>query len=159
MTYEKETNCPECGGSNKRIKASFWRNIKSLPQQGRPVVLQIRCHKFHCKGCGRHFNTRIYGVKKWGRSTEPLKAAVFNVCKKGYSNKDAASESGISVATVERFYHQMVQQKISHQRERLCPRYLGIDEHRFSRKLGFVTTFCNLERHSVFDVSPGSSVV
>jgi len=155
--YEKETLCPNCGSSEKCIKASFWRNIKSIPQQGHPVTLRIRCHKFHCKQCGRYFNTRLYGVKKWARSTEPLKSSVFNACKKGYSNKDAASESGLSVATVERFYHQMVQQKISHQKERLCPRYLGIDEHRFSRKIGFVTTFCNLERHSVFDVAPGRS--
>jgi len=46
---------------------------------------------------------------------EPLKHNVFNACRRGYSNKDAAREGGISVATVERFYHQMVLQKISHQ--------------------------------------------
>ena len=157
VVYKKDTPCPECGSSKKRIKASFWRNIKSIPQQGHPVTLRVRCHKFHCKRCGRYFNTRMHGIKKWSRSTEPLKSNVFHICKRGYSNRDAASESGISVATVERFYHQMVLQKISHQKERLCPRILGIDEHRFSRKVGFVTTFCNLERHSVFDVAPGRS--
>lgn len=99
----------------------------------------------------------MHGIKKWGRSTEPLKSTVFNICRRGYSNRDATSESGISVATVERFYHQMVVQKISHQSERLCPTILGIDEHRFSKKIGFVTTFCNLARHSIFDVAPGRS--
>ena len=157
VAYRKETQCPGCGSSKKRIKASFWREIKSIPQQGYPVTLHVRCHKFFCKQCGRYYNTRMHGVKKWSRSTEPLKSNVFNICKRGYSNRDAASESGISVATVERFYHQIVLQKISHQKERLCPRILGIDEHRFSRKVGFVTTFCNLERHSVFDVAPGRS--
>jgi len=34
---------------------------------------------------------------------------------------------------------------------------LGIDEHRFSKKVGFVTTFCNLEKQSVFDLAPGRS--
>jgi transposase len=72
-------------------------------------------------------------------------------------NKDAAFESGISVATVERFYHQMVVQKIGHQQNRPCPRFIGIDEHRFSKRTGFVTTFCNLEKHSVFDVARGRS--
>ncbi len=158
-TYDKETVCPNCSSSEKRIKASFWRKIKSIPQLGYPVTLHIRCHKYHCKQCGRYFNTRMHGVKKWSRSTEPLKNSVFNVCRKGYSNRDAATESGISVATVERFYHQMVTHRVSHQNERMCPRYLGIDEHRFSKKVGFVTTFCNLERHSIFDLAPGRSEV
>lgn len=155
--YKKDTLCPVCGSSSKRIKASFIREIKSIPQQRRPVTLLVKCHKFHCKTCGRYFNSRMNGIKKWNRSTEPLKSNVFHTCSRGYSNKDAAHESGISVATVERFYHQMVLNKISHQSQRMCPRFLGIDEHRFSKKVGFVSTFCNLERHSVFDIAPGRS--
>ena len=157
VVYKKETHCPECGSLEKRIKASFWREIKSIPLQGHPVILLVYCHKYHCKRCGRYFNTRMSGIKKWSRSTETLKHNVFNACRKGYSNKDAALEGGISVATVERFYHQMVLQKISHQKNRPCPRIIGIDEHRFSRRVGFVTTFCNLEKHSVFDIAPGRS--
>ena len=157
VDYKRETPCPECGSLKKRIKASFWREIKSLPQQGHLVTLHMYCHKYHCKQCGRYFNTRINGVKKWGRATEPLKHNVFNVCSRGYSNKDAAFESGMSVATVERYYHQMVLQKIRHQNNRPCPKIIGIDEHRFSKKMGFVTTFCNLEKHSVFDIAPGRS--
>ncbi len=157
VIYRKDTHCPECGSTNKRIKASFYRKIKSAPQHRSPVMLHVLCHKFHCKQCGRYFNTRMDGVKKWSRSTEPLKNNVFHTCSRGYSNKDAAYESGISVATVERFYHQMVQVKIRHQSNRNCPRFIGIDEHRFSKKIGFVTTFCNLERHSVFDIAPGRS--
>lgn len=155
--YTKETRCPNCGSSNKRIKASFWREIKSIPLQKRPVVLRIRCHKYHCKECGRYFNTRMNGIRKWSRSTEPLKNNVFQACSRGYSNCDAAYENGVSVATVERFYHQIVLQKVSHYKNRTCPRVIGIDEHRFSKKVGFVTTFCNLEKHSVFDVAPGRS--
>ena len=157
VTYNRETLCPDCGSGEKRIKASFWRNIKSVPQQGRPVPLRIRCHKYHCKQCGRYYNTRIKGVKKWSRSTEPLKTNIFNACRRGFSNRDAATECGISVATVERFYHQTVVHKIGHLQNRTCPKYIGIDEHRFSKKVGFATTFCNLEKHSVFDITPGRS--
>ena len=31
-TYTRETLCPACGGSEKRIKASFWRESRSVPQ-------------------------------------------------------------------------------------------------------------------------------
>ena len=157
VAYKKETLCPRCGHQEKRIKDSFWREVKSIPHQGYPVTLLVYCHKYHCKQCGRYFNTRMNGIKKWSRSTEPLKNNVFHRCRKGYSNKDAALENGVSVATVERYYHQMVLQKISHQQNRQCPRIIGIDEHRFSKKVGFVTTFCNLAKHSVFDIAPGRS--
>jgi transposase len=42
-------------------------------------------------------------------------------------------------------------------KDRLCPRVLGIDEHSFSGKGGYATTFCNLAKHSIFDVVQGKS--
>lgn len=157
VTYNQETVCPDCGSTEKRIKASFWRRIKSIPQLGNPVTLHVRCHKFHCKDCGRYFNTRMHGIKKWNRSTEPLKNNVFNTSSRGFTNRDIANESGISVASVERFFHQMVGLKVKHRSNRLCPRFLGIDEHRFTKRVGFATTFCNLEKHTVFDIATGRS--
>ena len=32
---------------------------------------------------------------------------------------------------------------------------LGIDEHFFSKKQGYVTTFCNLKKHKIFDIVKG----
>jgi len=38
-----------------------------------------------------------------------------------------------------------------------CPRVLGIDEHFFTRRKGFATTFVDLKNHKVFDVKLGRS--
>jgi len=38
-----------------------------------------------------------------------------------------------------------------------CPRVLGIDEHFFTRRQGYATTFCDLANHKVFDVVLGRS--
>jgi transposase len=40
---------------------------------------------------------------------------------------------------------------------RPCPRVLGIDEHFFTRKKGYATTFVDLKGHRVFDVKLGRS--
>jgi transposase len=40
---------------------------------------------------------------------------------------------------------------------RACPRVLGIDEHFFTRKKGYATTFVDLRNHKVFDVRLGRS--
>ncbi|SBV93841.1 transposase (fragment) [uncultured delta proteobacterium] len=59
------------------------------------------------------------------------------------------------MATVERYYHQMIVHKNSHFQNRVCPRVLGIDEHRFTRRHGFVTTFCDLQKRKVIDIALG----
>lgn len=68
-----EDRCPHCGGTELRVKDSFWREIKSYRVAVNPVRLRIRCHKFHCEHCGRYFNTRLPGVRPWSRATELLK--------------------------------------------------------------------------------------
>ena len=147
--------CPVCGGKELRTKDSFWRYLRNIRLHDRPSTLQIRCHKYLCLKCGKYFNTRLPGVKLWGRATELLKKSVFSVYNNGYSNKDIARENGIGVATVERYYHQMIVHKDSHFQNRVCPRVLGIDEHRFTRRHGFVTTFCDLRKRKVIDIALG----
>ena len=60
-------------------------------------------------------------------------------------------------ATIERWYQRHYEE---HHRELInkpCPVVLGIDEHFFSKKQGFATTFCDLRKHKVFDVVKGRS--
>jgi len=157
VEWQGKAVCPHCGSTFLWIKDTFWRAIKSLPHNGRASTLRVKCHKYHCQDCGRYFNTRMEGVKKWGRSTEVLKRDVFRQYNNGSSNKIIAKESGIGVASAERYYHQMIHRKNKQRSNRQCPRILGIDEHRFTKRKRFLTTFCDLEKHNVFDVAEGRS--
>jgi len=157
VSYTGTPQCPHCGGKHLRIKDTFRRTIKSIPLRGRASQLQIVCHKYLCGNCGRYFNTRLPGVRVWSRSTELLKKSVFQAYNKGCSCKDIAAENNIGLAGVERFYHHMARHKAGHWQNRECPHVLGIDEHRFTRKQGFLTTFCDLEKHRVFDIAKGRS--
>lgn len=86
-----------------------------------------------------------------------LKREVFRQYNNGSSNKTIANENGIGVASVERFYHQVIDLKVRQRNNWECPRYLGIDEHRFTRKVGFSTTFCDLANNKIFDIAKGRS--
>ena len=149
--------CPHCDGWKLRTKDSFWRELRSILIDEQPSRLRIKCHKYCCLDCGRYFNSRLEGVKKWSRTTEKLKRNIFIAYNKGVSCQDIAEENGMGVASVERYYHQIMQQKLSHWQNQQCPRILGIDEHRFTRKQGFLTTFCDLAKRRVFDVVKGRS--
>lgn len=147
--------CPHCGNTHLRTKDSFWRRIRSLRINDKPTTLQIQCHKYKCLSCNRYFNTRISCVKKWSRTTEILKRSVFKTYNKGQSNSSIAHDYGISFASAERYYHQMEILKNKQLENRCCPRVLCIDEHRFTRKQGFATTFCDIRNRCIFDVALG----
>jgi transposase len=58
---------------------------------------------------------------------------------------------------VGRIYAQFTERKAKERLSLDCPRVLGIDEHTLHRGQRFATTFCDLKRHRVFDISPGRS--
>lgn len=149
--------CPHCGNEKLRVKDTFVRTIRNIPIGNQGSRFQVTCHKYLCLGCGKYFNTRLPGVKTWSRTTELLKRNIFQSYNKGISCQDIATDNGIGVASVERYYHQVMQHKASHWKNRTCPRILGIDEHRFTRRQGFLTTFCDLAKRRVFDVVKGRS--
>lgn len=157
MRWKRENCCPLCGGERLRIRDSFRREIRSYRVAVNPVTLRIRCHKFRCERCGHCFNTRLPGVRPWNRATELLKKNVFLEYNKGVSNKDIAELQGISVATDERFHHQKILLEDSQFQNRLYPRFLGINEHQFTSRVGFATTFCDLGKNKVFDIALGKS--
>lgn len=148
--------CPHCGGTHLRTKDSFMRTLRSEPLRGFSLcTIKLLCHKYKCLECNKYFNTRIPSVLPWSRTTETLKRNVFMNINRGVSGKAVAADLGIGVASVERYYQQMIEYKDKQYSNRLCPQVLGIDEHRFTRKVGLVTTFCDLNKQRIFDVVQG----
>ena len=64
---------------------------------------------------------------------------------------------GVEPSTVSRIYAQFTERKAKERLSLDCPRVLGIDEHTLHKGQRFATTFCDLKRHRVFDISPGRS--
>jgi transposase len=58
---------------------------------------------------------------------------------------------------VERWFHDFLERKVAESKNTPCPRVMGIDEHFFTRKRGYVTTICNLRNHKVYDITLGRS--
>jgi transposase len=91
------------------------------------------------------------------RATEPFRRSVFVAHFDGVNRSRLGEREGIGGATVERWSHDFLQREWAQRSGRACPRVLGIDEHFFSKKDGYATTFCDLRRHTIFDVVLGRS--
>jgi transposase len=75
----------------------------------------------------------------------------------GINRSRLGEREGIGAATVERWFQDFLRLRVAERAGAACPRVLGIDEHFFTWKRGFATTFCDLEHHKVFDVVLGRS--
>lgn len=155
--YRGVVSCPWCQGVQLRMKDSFVRVLRHANFGTRPSWLHLQSHKYHCKGCGRYFNQRFPGIGRGRRSTEPFRRQVFQAHHHGISQRTLGEREHLGSATVERWYQELLEVKVRERVNDLCPRMLGIDEHFFSRKDGFATTFCDLGKRKVFDVTLGRS--
>jgi transposase len=63
----------------------------------------------------------------------------------------------IGSATIERWFKGYLKLKLKEREGASCPRVLGLDEHFFSRKEGYATTFCDLGNNKIWDVVLGRS--
>ena len=121
------------------------------------MTLHLRAPKYHCPECGRYFCHRFKGVRPRFRASEAFRLEVFEAHDGGVTQRKITRTHSISAATVERWYHSHCQLRRSEMSNRPCPRVLGIDEHFFTRRRGYATSFVDLKNHKVFDVALGRS--
>jgi len=149
--------CPRCNHRHTRIKASFPRVLRHVRLGNSLVRVRFISHKFHCQGCKRYFNLRLQGTLPKKRSTEAYRLEVFERHHGGVTQKYLSASHEISHATVERWYQEFIQNRLSELKGKHTPMVLGIDEHFFTKKKGYATTFVDLKNHTVFDVVLGRS--
>ena len=153
----KRPRCIYCRHRHVKIKATYQRTLKHTRQGNQLLTLFLKTPKYYCPQCHRYFRHRFQGIRPRYRSTEAFRLEVFEAHEGGVSQRKLSQTHDSSPATVERWYQGFLKQKRSEMSNRPCPRFLGIDEHFFTRKRGYATTMVDLKNHSVFDVQLGRS--
>lgn len=152
-----EIKCIHCDSTKLRKKDSFIRRVKHTSIGRRLTMLLIKSHKFKCLECGKYFNERFPGIYPYKRATEAFREEVYLKHSDGVSKKTTSHRLRVGQATVERWSQDHLRFAESKQDRSRWPRVIGIDEHFFTRKKGFATTFADLEKNKVFDVTLGRS--
>ena len=121
------------------------------------MILYLRVPKYYCPQCNRYFRHVFKGIRPRFRASDSFRLEVFEAHDGGVTQRKISRTHQISPATVERWYQHHVKLRCAELSNRPCPRVLGIDEHFFTRKKGYATTFVDLKNHKVFDVKLGRS--
>lgn len=153
--YRRIPRCPFCSGKDLRNKGPYWRKVRHESYGLRQIWLHIKAHKFYCRQCQRYFNQRFPGIQLYQRATERFKQQLYQQHNQGMSQTAIVKNQQLGKSTVERWYQQQVIRKKQEWSNQQCPKILGIDEHFFSRKKGYATTFCDLQKHRIYDISQG----
>lgn len=157
VRYVNDPACPACKSREIRIKDTFRRWIRHESFGTRAVFLHVKTHKYQCKSCQCYFNSRFPGILPYRRTTEAFRREVFEKHRDGMSQKTLSERLRIGDATVERWFQDLLDRKLSQRQNNPAPRVLGIDEHFFTRKDGYATTFCDAGKRKVYDVVLGRS--
>lgn len=156
-SYEGEVSCIHCDSMRLRKKDTFIRKVRHISFGQRLTRLHIKAHKFRCEDCGKYFNQRFPGLMPYKRSTESFRHEVFSKHHDGLTQKKLSDRLQVGQATVERWYQDVLHLEGRKLDKSRWPRVLGIDEHFFTRKKGYATTFVDLSKHKTFDVTLGRS--
>ncbi|MGE4489866.1 MAG: ISL3 family transposase [Kiritimatiellales bacterium] len=155
--YTGPVECPRCSSGQLRMKDRIERKVRHASIGVENTWLHLTVRKYHCRNCGRYFRARVPGLLPYRRSTEMFRREIFAHHRDGISQQQLHQSRKIGSATVERWFHDFLERKEKMFSSRNCPTVLGIDEHFFSRKAGYVTTFCDLQRHRIFELAKGRS--
>ena len=149
--------CPQCSSEKLRPKDRRIRRPRHESWGARRCVLELETRKWICRDCGRSFWQRFPGILPRLRATEPFRRAVCQKHFDGIPRSRLGKREQISSATIERWFAWYLSLLASQRISRQCPQILGIDEHFFTRRHGYATTFCDLKNHKVHDVVLGRS--
>lgn len=155
--YIGKRSCIHCGSEDLRKKDAKIRKLRHHCFGVNLSYLFVKVHKFLCKSCGRYFNERLPGLRPYQRATENFKEEVAVSHHMGHCKSRLAEFMRMSSSTVERWYQGYVRLQSLESKNAACPKILGIDEKHFTKKKGYMTTFADLKRRKVYDVTLGRS--
>ena len=155
--YTGPRTCPHCQGTRLRNRGRITRKVRHVSWAAERVWLILNGQRWLCRECGKQFRERFPGLLLGQHAMESFRFRVFQDHWDGINRSRVAARERIGSATVERYCRHFLQRLVAERSGAPCPQVLGIDEHFFSRKHGYATTFCDLKNHSVYDVVLGRS--
>jgi transposase len=157
VRFTGEVKCPHCGEKKLRRQDRRVRRPRHESWGERQTELELETRKWRCRACSRSFWQRFPGIQPRLRATERFRRAVCQKHFDGISRSRLGRREKLASATVERWFVWYLKLLTGERISRECPQILGIDEHFFTRRLGYATTFCDLKNHKVHDVVLGRS--
>ena len=155
--YSGARACGHCGSQAVQSRGRYRRVVRHENWGLRHCWLEIEAWKLRCRSCGRQSRQRLPGILPCQRASQCFQEMVYRQHLDGINRSRLGRREGIGAATVERYFRRGLERQFREWHPPRCPPLLGIDEHFFTRRRGYATTFCDLRNHKIYDVALGRS--
>ena len=92
--------CPKCGCHYVKQNGFYTKEVRDIPQHGKPVTLIIRAHTFKCTKCGKGTRAPLINIPYRARLTNRLRSAILNDYSGNMTATQVASNYNVSEGLV-----------------------------------------------------------
>lgn len=150
--------CPKCGSKSSVRCGKVSTTVREAPIRKKPLWLKIQKHRYYCKTCKKPFTENVQGIWPKRKTTQQFRQSVAADCE-FYTNLDLVrNHHSCSSGFIYKVHYSTLKTKLNERKDMPWPTVLGIDEHFFSRRMGyteFTTVFCDLKKKRLFEMCLG----
>lgn len=142
--------CPECGGLTDQVHDYRTQIVKDTPAMGKRLIWRYHKRRYGCPYCGKRFYESNYLLPKYHRITNRLAAFCIGQLKRKCSQKEIATNAGVSASTIGRWL-----KLLTFTRPKSLPTVLAIDEFRGNTDRGkFQCILTAPVKRAIVDILP-----
>jgi transposase len=150
-------HCPRCNVASNVTYDRRWVKVRDEPIRRSQCMLRIKKRRLYCKQCRKLFTEPVSGILKGQRTTQRFKRALTWGCSNMRSLKAVRENYQCSNSMIYKSVFAQLEIKLR-EYNNPWPKVVGVDEHFFSRRKGYIeffTIFTDLKGHRVREAVHG----
>jgi transposase len=159
-TPTRNEPCPRCETFCNQFYGKVKTRLRDEPLRSEALYIEITKQRYFCKQCRKPFVERIDGFKPNQRSTGRFEKYIAEMCEKFSNISDVQKRFRCSSSFAYKVFYKYQAIKLKEKINYGWPSIIGIDEHFFSRRNGYVeyaTVITDMNKKRLYEMVQGKN--
>ena len=154
----RQEPCTRCGDLCSQFYGKVKVRLRDEPLRSESLYIEIKKQRYFCKRCKKPFVERIDGFKVNQRSTGRFEKFIAEMCEKFSNISEVQKRYKCSSSFAYKVFYKYQAIKLKEKISYGWPSVIGIDEHFFTRKRGYVeyvTVITDMSKKRLYEMVEG----
>jgi len=150
--------CPRCGVVCSQFYGKARTTLRDEPLRSETLYIEITKQRYFCKTCRKPFVERIDGFKSNQRSTGRFEKFIAEMCERFSNISEVQKRYHCSSSFAYKVFYKYQAIKLKEKINYGWPSVIGIDEHFFTRRNGYVeyaTVITDMNKKRLYEMVQG----